>query len=107
MSQKTIDRRNFIKRASVIVAATAGAGMVEAAPLKSSARKPKQGKMIGIQIGAVSFVDEGEKQVLDNVQELAKVNTLFLPVFAYNKGLAGRGYRQGDQRLIDAVPEHG
>jgi len=107
MSQKSIDRKAFIKTASMALAATAGTGLVAAAPQKSKKRKRKQEKLIGIQIGAVSFIDEGEKQVLDNVQELAKVNTLFLPVFAYNKGLAGRGYRQGDNRLVDAVPDHG
>ncbi len=106
-SQKSIDRKAFIKTASTALAAVAGTGLVDATSLKSKKRKSKQEISIGIQIGAVSFVDEGEKQVLDNVQELAKVNTLFLPVFAYNKGLAGRGFRKGDKRLGDAVPDHG
>ena len=34
----------------------------------------KSEKRIAIQIGAVSFVDEGEEQVLDNVQNLAGIN---------------------------------
>lgn len=58
-------------------------------------------RMVGIQIGAVSFYDEGVKQVLDNVQELAGVNTLFIPVFAYNRGLAGR------QIPGEPFPDHG
>ena len=47
-------------------------------------------KMIGIQIGAVSFVDEGVEKVLDILQERAYVNTLFLAVFTYGRGIAGR-----------------
>jgi hypothetical protein len=47
-------------------------------------------KMIGLQIGAVSFVDEGTEQVLDLVQQRGAVNTLFLAVFTYGRGIAGR-----------------
>ncbi len=46
--------------------------------------------MIGIQIGAVSFVDEGIDPLLDLLQERAGVNTLFLAAFTYGRGLAGR-----------------
>jgi hypothetical protein len=34
--------------------------------------------MIGIQAGAVSFVDEGTERVLDTFQEAAAINTIFL-----------------------------
>jgi hypothetical protein len=47
-------------------------------------------KMIGIQVGAVSFVDEGTERVLDVLQECACVNALFLAVFTYGGGIAGR-----------------
>jgi len=57
--------------------------------------------MVGIQIGAVSFYDEGVEQVLDHVSGLAGVNTLFIPVFAYNRGLAGR------QIPGEPFPDHG
>lgn len=67
----------------------------------------KSEKRIAIQIGAVSFVDEGEEQVLDNVQNLAGINTLFLPVFAYNRGLAGRGYLDGNTKYKATVADHG
>jgi hypothetical protein len=46
--------------------------------------------MIGIQAGAVSFVDEGTERVLDNLQRLASVNTLFLATFTYGRGIGGR-----------------
>lgn len=36
---------------------------------------------IGIQIGAVSFLDEGTERVLDILQERAHVNTLFVATF--------------------------
>jgi hypothetical protein len=47
-------------------------------------------KMIGIQVGAVSFFDEGVPQVLDIFQERAAINTIFLTTFTYGRGLAGR-----------------
>src|SRR5204863_8584133 len=58
-------------------------------------------KTIGIQVGAVSFVDEGTEKVLDVLQERAGVNTLFLAVFTYGRGIAGR--QIPGQRL----PDHG
>src|SRR5258706_13484540 len=58
-------------------------------------------KMIGIQIGAVSFVDEGVEKVLDILQERAYVNTLFLAVFTYGRGIAGR------QLPNQPLPDHG
>lgn len=57
--------------------------------------------MIGIQAGAVSFVDEGTEPVLDNLQRLASVNTIFLATFTYGRGIGGRQPR-GSQ-----LPDHG
>jgi hypothetical protein len=58
-------------------------------------------KMIGIQVGAVSFVDEGTEKVLDIFQERAAINTLFLAVFTYGRGIAGR------QVPGQPLPDHG
>ena len=58
-------------------------------------------RMIGIQVGAVSFVDEGTEKVLDVLQERASVNTLFLAVFTYGRGIAGR------QIPGQPLPDHG
>ena len=66
MPDPKIDRRNFIQ----------GATMAGAA-----AQIPAQKKMIGIQVGAISFLDEGVEQVLDIFQQRASINTLFLAVF--------------------------
>ena len=57
--------------------------------------------MIGIQVGAVSFVDEGVDKVLDEFQRDAAVNTLFLATFTYGRGIAGR------QVPGQPLPDHG
>lgn len=58
-------------------------------------------KLIAMQVGAVSFADEGIGQVLDQLQNLGGVNTLFLANFTYTRGTGGRqvpGY---------PLPDHG
>ncbi len=57
--------------------------------------------MIGLQVGAVSFVDEGTGQVLDLLQERGAVNTVFLTTFTYGRGLGGR------QIPGQPFPDHG
>src|ERR1700693_4346102 len=87
-----LNRREFLK-------ICAGSGPALAIPpLGHSAVSTK---MIGIQVGAVSFVDEGTEKVLDVLQERAHVNTLFLAVFTYGRGIAGRQI-PGEQ-----LPDHG
>jgi hypothetical protein len=49
-------------------------------------------KLIAMQIGAVSFLDEGTEQVLDTLQKLGGVNTLFLANFTYTRGTGGRPF---------------
>ena len=65
------------------------------------AQTPAAKKMIGIQLGAVSFVDEGVEPVLDNLQQMAGVNTLFVATFTYGRGIAGR------QIPGQPLPDHG
>src|SRR6185437_13896627 len=89
-----MDRRTFIQSASAAALAVAvPATQAEAAPVTS--------KTIGIQVGAVSFVDEGTEKVLDNFQRDAGVNTLFLATFTYGRGIAGR------QIPGQPLPDHG
>src|SRR5205809_8139738 len=79
----------------------AGTGAALAMPSMGNAAVSPREKMIGIQIGAISFVDEGTEKVLDILQERGGVNTLFLAVFTYGRGIAGRqipGY---------PLPDHG
>jgi hypothetical protein len=75
-----MNRRDFIQN-TVAGAFAATAQVSEAAPPV---------KMIGIQVGAVSFVDEGVENVLDTFQADAAVNTLFVATFTYGRGIAGR-----------------
>src|SRR5579864_8560892 len=91
-SNGDVNRRGFLKTA-------VGAGAALAAP--NPVRGAVSSKMIGIQVGAVSFVDEGTEKVLDVLQERAFVNTLFLAVFTYGRGIAGR------QIPGQPLPDHG
>jgi hypothetical protein len=92
MSDSDLNRRRFLQSA-------VGAGVSLAASPTTGAAAPA--KMIGIQAGAVSFVDEGTEKVLDILQERAAVNTLFLAVFTYGRGIAGR------QIPGQPLPDHG
>jgi hypothetical protein len=78
------------------LAALAGAQGAEPAEVPATV-----GRTIGLQIGAVSFFDEGIKQVLDNLQERGAINTLFIATFTYGRGLAGR------QIPGQPFPDHG
>ncbi|MHB8524248.1 MAG: hypothetical protein ACYDH9_26300 [Limisphaerales bacterium] len=100
-------RREFLKTSAGVAAAAA----VAPALFSSAARAAEAAKkMIGIQIGAVSFVDEGTDQVLDILQERGAVNTIFLTTFTYGRGLAGRqipgvpfpdhGARETDEKIF-------
>ena len=79
----TLSRRKFVKTTTALVAGIA------ASPQISPADALPDKKMIGLQVGSVSFVDEGPEKVLDLLQERAAVNTIFLTTFTYGRGLAG------------------
>ncbi len=67
-------------------------------------------KVIGIQIGAESFMDEGIEQVLDILQEKAGVNTLYVSTFTYDRGIHGRPSRNWPDHGIhepDSARYHG
>ena len=84
-------RRSLLR---VCGSTAAGSLLANALDTKSPAAggeiPPAQDKVIGIQVGAVSFVDEGVEQVLDIFQERGRVNTIYLTTFTYGRGLAGR-----------------
>jgi hypothetical protein len=82
--------------AAVVLAGTTQRAIAAEPPVSQPAKK-----MIGIQIGAVSFVDEGVDQVLDIIQEKGNVNTIFLATFTYGRGIAGR------QVPGQPLPDHG
>src|ERR1044071_3521208 len=78
-------RRECIQQTGAGVAAAAAFGLPTRATAADSAKKS-----IGIQVGAVSFVDEGTEALLDILQERGAVNAVFLTTFTYGRGLAGR-----------------
>jgi hypothetical protein len=86
-------RRDFLLQSTGALATSTIAG----AQTPSASTK----KTIGIQIGAVSFADEGVDSVLDILQDNASVNTLFIAAFTYGRGIAGR------QVPGQPLPDHG
>lgn len=91
--RSVLSRRDFVK--------TAALGVAAAATIPAEAQERTKEKTIGIQIGAVSFVDEGVEKVLDILQERGAINTIFLTTFTYGRGLAGR------QIPGQPFPDHG
>src|SRR2546426_3858378 len=89
-------RREFIRATAGVTAAAAVASR-----LLRAGQGPQTDKMIGLQIGAVSFVDEGVEEVLEILQSKGAVNTIFLTTFTYGRGLAGR------QISGHPFPDHG
>jgi hypothetical protein len=89
-----MDRRTFIQSASATALTSSLLGPAAQAV-------PSSSRMIGIQVGAVSFVDEGVEKVLDVFQRDAAVNTLFIATFTYGRGIAGR------QIPGQPLPDHG
>lgn len=70
-----------------------------ASPFRQQTQAPA--RTVGIQAGAVSFVDEGVDAVLDRFQQDANINALFLATFSYGRGIAGR------QIPGEPLPDHG
>jgi len=67
-----------------------------------------KGKVVAIQIGAPSFVDEGVEACLDTLQKHASVNTLFAMTYSYKEGLSGRAWPPVDHGRQERSPEfHG
>ncbi|HEV8499921.1 MAG TPA: hypothetical protein VGQ56_23775 [Gemmatimonadaceae bacterium] len=93
-----MDRRQFVETSALL----AGGAMLSRVPdVNDSSSRPADRAMIGIQAGAVSFNDEGTDKVLDNFQQLASINTIFLATFTYGRGIGGRQLRGS------ALPNHG
>ena len=82
-------RREFFKTGAGF-AALAAAGPLANLASVTAAEPTRARKSNGIQVGAVSFVDEGADRVLDLLQERGAVDTIYLTTFTYGRGLAGR-----------------
>src|SRR5438045_3008820 len=100
MTQKSAPwtRRDVLKAAG---AAAAVSSLPRPAATPAAQNAPPPAKVIGIQVGAISFVDEGYEPVFDIFQQRANVNTLFLAVFTYGTGIASRQVRG------QPLPDHG
>lgn len=94
-------RRDFLKKSAAMTALLTIDPLKNFAMLEKNENKSQVRKMHGIQIGAVSFVDEGVNKVLDFLQKEVNINTLYLTVFTYGRGLAGR------QIPGRPMPDHG
>jgi hypothetical protein len=84
-----MDRREFLETSTMLAGGALLGGFQPQPP------------MLGIQVGAVSFVDEGTGRVLDGLHEMAAINTLFVASFTYGRGIAGR------QLPNQPLPDHG
>ncbi len=89
-----MDRRIFLQGASA-------AALSASIPAAQAVPNPIRSKIIGLQVGAVSFVDEGVENALDTFQSDAAINTLFIATFTYGRGIAGR------QVPGQPLPDHG
>src|SRR5712671_6955505 len=85
-----LSRRDFAKLIGAV-------SIASSFPLQSQATS----RTIGIQVGAVSFVDEEVESVLDRFQRDANINALFIASFSYGRGIAGR------QVPGQPLPDHG
>jgi hypothetical protein len=94
-------RRTFVQQSAL----AAGAAALGQSSFAQGARPPAAGvpatTPIGIQVGAVSFQDEGTEKVLEILGEMGGVNTLFVASFTYGRGIAGR------QPRGNVLPDHG
>jgi len=94
-------RRDFLKNSAALTALMAMDPLASFATSEHEVNQSIRQKMHGIQIGAVSFVDEGINKALDYLQKEVNINTLYLSVFTYAKGIAGR------QIAGHPMPDHG
>jgi hypothetical protein len=94
-----VDRRTFLEQSAVLAGSAAIGSLTDVAA--QPAPSPSPPRTIGIQAGAVSFLDEGTEKVLDTLQELGAINTIFLATFTYGRGIGGR------QPRGSPLPDHG
>jgi hypothetical protein len=105
----SLTRRDLLRAGSVALAGSVVTAGPQAMGAPAATSRPAA-KMIGLQIGAASFVDEGVDAVLDTLQERGAVNTICLATFTYGRGLAGRqvpgqpfpdhGPQESDERIF-------
>jgi len=104
MNDTNLARRRFfqlISAAAASVLASSAEATKPALPQIDRTRVKQRKPYVAIQVGVVSFVDEGTDKVLDIFQEKAHINTLWLNTFTYERGTGGR------QIPGHPLPDHG
>ena len=66
---------------------------------ENSKLDPRKRNFVGVQIGLISFLDEGVENVLDILEEKSHVNALIPSTISWSRGNAGRA--------TDWYPDHG
>src|SRR3989441_68408 len=94
-----LTRREFLGQTASGVAAATVAGSALGPSIAHAVESSE--KVIGIQVGSISFVDEGIEHVLDLLKQRGAVNTVFLTTFTCGRGLGGR------QVPGQPFPDHG
>src|ERR1051325_2946472 len=105
MANDLMNRRRFLTQTGTAAAVvTTGVLPTQSAePEAANAPNVKKEQIIGIQIGSISFLDEGTEKVLDILQEQARVNTLFLA-----RSLMAAASRAGNWRdILFLIMAHG
>ena len=103
MTSLGLTRRTFLHLSAVASAVISRVRAQRWVPSPASPVKgrPQKDPCIAMQVGAVSFYDEGVEKVLDIFQEKAGVNTLWLNTYTYGRGTGGR------QVPGQPLPDHG
>lgn len=100
-----MNRKHFIKLSSLFaglaaVGGRSGAARAQTLPVERTKVRHRT-PCLAIQVGAVSFVDEGTDKVLDILQEKAHINTIWLNTYTWERGTGGRQFPG------QPMPDHG
>lgn len=101
-SYKGISRRNFVQTSAGFAASALLPSVFSSkADVNKANSSLVDEKLIGIQIGANAFIDEGVEKVMDILQERGEINTLFISTFTFSNTIGGPLYGNAD------LPDHG
>jgi hypothetical protein len=94
MKTHDFSRRRFIQLASATAAWAMSGGVSRATDISAlsfpRAKVKNRKPYVAIQVGTVSFADEGIENVLDILREKAHVNTVWLNTYTWDHGTGGR-----------------
>src|ERR1700743_2544706 len=89
-----LNRRRFVQ---MMAALSAGAGMRAKGQAKAAAPRPNPNatvnrkNVVGTQVKAYAWMDEGIDKLLDNLQEKGNINTVFAFTFLAGSGRIEKG----------------